>query len=711
MSADIVRRGNREVARLRCDWFAISASEDRVDHPSCQEPRIMRPIRLAASRRPGLSWIAAIVVPAVLVAGCGAASSANGSRPVVQTSTTVQGTVATLAAAGVATLANETAATPEVAVKGATVLSLTHWQVSNLAAEAAGHGGLTGAALDSVFPMPARSPDFADILGGWALTRGDPDEIAADGLLGNQGWKHPEGVVFPTEVLTLFVADALQHTTGAKGQTEPTGSTSAAASGAAMVQVPATRGSAVTAQNVSLATAPCSTVSNFVDGVLDRVFGLLKITAAEVGRYISGAFGGGVVGSIVSGLVSWGLSWFNRAVDLAEQAVKDLLKSLTQSFLNTLAIVIGGVAVIDMIRGYLKEWTAKVTPSPITNSFSVGSTAGNPGTFTVAIDTDAEIKDWPPQLVDCADKVGVQLPTLAKAGNPVTWQVFGQEPGLVTTGLTTGPLREDLTEELDYKTGWEKSDAGDTVLPTVTATVSVRRTEIENLRKLVTGYILGKVPGVLAGVVDPILEYFIELATKWLDTITAVTGTSTIVVSHHVPKPSSCQTNGKSIPAGTYAGAITAVVKTKMSLSLPSGTIPNAGSGSFPLKGKVSVTSNGRTVSGTMSLSGNGSSQVGLPGARQVHSKASGRFSGVISGPASSPVVTGTLGGSWASLDAPVINGSGSGSSHVRAGLHIIRASCTAISGDAVAMFAEFAAPVAQYISISGSGVWTAART
>ena len=29
----------------------------------------------------------------------------------------------------------------------------------------------------------------------------------------------------------------------------------------------------------------------------------------------------------------------------------------------------------------------------------------------------------------------------------------------------------------------------------------------------------------------------------------------------------------------------------------------------------------------------------------------------------------------------------------------------------AVAMFAQFAAPVAQYISISGSGVWTASRT
>jgi hypothetical protein len=50
-------------------------------------------------------------------------------------------------------------------------------------------------------------------------------------------------------------------------------------------------------------------------------------------------------------------------------------------------------------------------------------------------------------------------------------------------------------------------------------------------------------------------------------------------------------------------------------------------------------------------------------------------------------------------------------SSLVHAGLHVISASCASISGDAVAMFAEFAKAVAQYISISGSGVWTAART
>jgi hypothetical protein len=632
------------------------------------------------------------VVPAVVLAGC-AAGSSSAPKAAADPPITVQSTISTLAAAGVATVANESTATPETAVKGTAVMTLTHWQVSNLAAEAAGHSGMTGADLDAVLPMPSTFPDLADILGGWALTKGDPDEVAAAALLGNQTWTHPEGVVFPTEVLTLFVADALQHIHVATTPSSPVEST----------------------ENASLVTAPCSTVANFIDTVLDKVFSTLKITAAQVGQYISGALGGGVLGAIVGGLVSWGLSWFNRAVDLAEQAVKDVIKALSRQFLDALAVVIGGVAVIDMIRSYLKAWTAQVTPNPITNSFSVGSTAGNPGMFTVAIDTNAEVNDWPPQLVDCAGAVGVALPRLAKAGNPVSWKVFGQEPNLVFPGTETGPLRDDLTEALSYRTGWEKSDAGDTVLPTVTADVSVRRTEIENLRKLVTGYILGKVPGVLAPIVNPILTYFIELATKWIDTITAVTGSSTIVVSHHVPKPSpspaSCTSTGTAIPAGSYAGTIAATIKTKMTLSLPSGSIPNAGSGSLPLTGKVSVTSDGRTVHGTLSLSGKGVSQVGLPGARQVHSTDSGSFTGTISGPASSPVVNGTLAGEWASLDAPVINGSGSSSSRVRVGLHVTRATCTAIYGDAVAMFAQIAAPVAQYISISGSGNWVATRT
>jgi hypothetical protein len=47
----------------------------------------------------------------------------------------------------------------------------------------------------------------------------------------------------------------------------------------------------------------------------------------------------------------------------------------------------------------------------------------------------------------------------------------------------------------------------------------------------------------------------------------------------------------------------------------------------------------------------------------------------------------------------------------VHAGLYISRVSCASISGDVVAMFRDFAAPVAPYLTIGGSGTWTAARS
>ena len=127
--------------------------------------------------------------------------------------------------------------------------------------------------------------------------------------------------------------------------------------------------------------------------------------------------------------------------------------------------------------------------------------------------------------------------------------------------------------------------------------------------------------------------------------------------------------------------------------------------------GDVKVVSDGKQVSGTITLSGLGLSQVGLPGAVNVHSVDNGGLTGTISGSASSPVVDGTLSGSWASLDAPVINATGSADSPAHGSLHITRVGCDSISGDAIAMFAEFASSVAQYLTFGGSGTWTATRT
>lgn len=159
---------------------------------------------------------------------------------------------------------------------------------------------------------------------------------------------------------------------------------------------------------------------------------------------------------------------------------------------------------------------------------------------------------------------------------------------------------------------------------------------------------------------------------------------------------------------GHYAGPVKATLTTTMHLDVGGVTIAHAGGGTEVLKGIVRLASDGQSVTGSITMSGLGLSQVGVPGGVAVHSVDNGELTGRISGPASAPIVTGTLSGEWASLDAPVLNGSGSAENKFTAGLHVTSASCTSVSGDAIAMFAQIADPVRQYVTVGGSGSWTA---
>jgi hypothetical protein len=186
--------------------------------------------------------------------------------------------------------------------------------------------------------------------------------------------------------------------------------------------------------------------------------------------------------------------------------------------------------------------------------------------------------------------------------------------------------------------------------------------------------------------------------------------TTQIAASTSSAPPPSCNASGTTIPAGTYSGPIKATLTTQMHLSLPGASVPDAGGGTSAFNGDVKVVSDGKQVTGTITLSELGLSHVGLPGAANVNSVDDGGLTASISGPASSPVVEGTFSGEWASLDAPVINAKGSADTPLHGGLHITRVGCDSISGDAIAMFAEFASSVSQYLSFGGSGVWTATR-
>ena len=588
---------------------------------------------------------------------------------------------------------------------------------ANLAREASAGGGITGAALDAAVPMHGAAP-FSDIVGGWILVTKDPPALAAARLLGTQDWAHTNDIVFPYAVLEFFVGDVLQHI----AQPHTAAAVRGSGTGVVGAQLDAARQQA--APDLS---APCSTVANLFHTILDTVFNALKLDPSAVADWVSGKLGGGALGSIIGTAFGWLASAYNKAVELAKAATETFLSQLTAPVVNLLRLAIGAVATFTTIVSYLKHWSATVTADPPENSFSVTGGDKHTGSFTVSINKNDEIASWPPQLVDCAEVLDVPLPTLSRTGLPATWEILEPE-ALVTIDQPAGPpftgrLDDKLTSRLDYTAGSEDKkthDTGTLVTPPIHATVTVRRTEVDELRDLVTKFLSNQVPGILRPVVDPILSSYVELATKQLDALVGVDGSDSIIVSHHVPRPPKpkpvaktppCTANGTAIPVGSYSTTVGATIVTAMHIDIPGGPqIPNAGGGTQPMHGTISITSNGSSVRGTLSLAGSGTAHVGLPGAVNVHSNDAGHLTGTITGPATAPVFSGQATGEWASFDAPVLNGSGTSNSTVRTSLHITRVSCTAISGDIVALFQDLAKPVAQYLSISGSGAWTAPR-
>lgn len=474
-----------------------------------------------------------------------------------------------LASAGVVTIADESATAPQVPVTGTPVLTVTVWQVRNMALETQSHGGIVGASLDAQFPMGRDVPPLAFVIGAWAATGQDPIARSAARLLGTPDWRHADTVVFPLAALQLFVVDVLQHTTAtppgqstppdqgtapaqspAPDQTTPPGAAASVAPVSqsdddAIVSAVAPRlASARLLADVPAPQASCSGIASFVDGVLSSVFGALKVSPAEVSDWVSGKIGG-TVGVVLGTVAGFFAAFWNKAVEFAETTVRTVLSALTAPILNTLRSVIGALETITTVVSYLKRWTVPLTPDPTSNSFSVQGSAAHRGSVTATIDRQGETQDWPDLLTDCATTLGKPPPTLSSEGIPVTWTTVQQESGLVTVDrpaapATTGTLDANLSDHLDYTAGREdaKLAASPLVeLATVTITAQIRRTEIEQLSDLLISYLSANFPSILQPTIRAVLGSVFGWAKSKLDSITAVDGSTTVVISHHVPDP------------------------------------------------------------------------------------------------------------------------------------------------------------------------------
>lgn len=409
--------------------------------------------------------------------------------------------IAVLAHSGIATVATEGAISPVEAVSAGVGMRFTEAQVAAMAVAASNHSGITGSTLDDTVPVSKGEPPFSYLLAAWVSTGTSSGATAVRDLMGSQLWTDAPALVFPAIALPLFSADAMT----AVGVPPAAKSTAPAKTGDGPAQV---RGTALAA--MGLFSTPCSTVTNFIQEVLDTVFENLKLSAP------TGS-------SVVAKVGSFFVNLWDIAVSLAKTVVSGLTKAVGESVVRPIVAIAGAAATMAEVVSYIMPWSATVTAVP--SSVAMG---GNPGSFKAMVTSPLGIS-FPRVVQDCAQALHITLPSLTAKGAKATWTVAGP---ITPTSTTSPTLDAQGSNTLGYITGLVP--CAQKLLPPADergyATISVTRTGVSSLKTLVSNWVAGMV-GPAGALVKPVLEPLLDNILSKLDNLTQVHATGTVTVT------------------------------------------------------------------------------------------------------------------------------------------------------------------------------------
>lgn len=370
-------------------------------------------------------------------------------------------------------------------------LELWSYQVENMAREIDDGAGYLGVQLDELLGAPGGLP-FSYLLAGWLSTAPTPTAQQARSLIGDQPWEQAPSIVYPTAVLALFAADAVQAAGSVDASAMPT------------------------AQLASVAQSGiCSGLANFVNGVLDFIFESLKVEVDDDGFF-------GWLGTI-----------WNAAVDLARGVVEGLIELITAPIVAAISSALAVGWTLSMIASLLQPWNLELRPTNTLTRFAVGDGPNVQERVTATADPGYEF-EWPAAIEDCASVAGLRLPNPTDAeGSQIQWR----EKGFPEFGSVV-ELQDRLDAEneatVDWVTGREESDEGPELSGLVTIMAFVELRQIEELRAMVVNLITAQIPsGPLEGIVSAI---FSELTAPIFDALTdliRIKGATEIEVIYH----------------------------------------------------------------------------------------------------------------------------------------------------------------------------------
>lgn len=335
-------------------------------------------------------------------------------------------------------------------------------------------GGMEGADLDELVPMPPGAPPFSYLIAAWlseeSTTRATTARTWFPPVV---EWSSAQSIWYPRAALLLFVADAMEASIADFATPSPT--TSSAPSGLAPVESPGMAVAAVFSggpEAQALPQAPCSAVSGFFSRTINQIFSAVQLSPNFLAK-------GGVLGAI-SGFLA-GL--FNSAVALAKKALLTVIQSLTGPALRAIA---NGVAIVGVVSHY-SSYLLGVSMTMVASESPV-KLQGQDGSWFGLITANRPLEA---QLNDCLSALGQRpLPDLVREGAPISWReylpvkangytYFAPVLNYPLKGTVTAQAKERIV--IPWVAGTEQKSSKPVEIGTVSVRAEVARSEVTDL--------------------------------------------------------------------------------------------------------------------------------------------------------------------------------------------------------------------------------------
>lgn len=438
--------------------------------------------------------LAFVLILPMVATGCSTQTTVDNS---------VDTAIATVATGGVAVYDSYAAKAPIATIAGpVSAMRLTRWMMRNMVGQAKSGMGMTGAALDAFARKPAAkgTPSFSAFLGAWLIrAQGPLATYAASFMPTNTNYRHTANIVFPTLVVTLFIADAARpaHPRPATGfEWERLIAAPASAAGA------------------------CSTVTDFVSGVVDDVTKALQ------------AGGDGFFATL-----------WNIVVTTVINGVVSVIKVALAPVLNIIKTVASVLAMVTIITSSLQPWTVKVVADP--QKLTLLKTPID-GKFVATV-SGSDIP-WPDDLKDCSKTLaGVDLDSLTSTDAPVSWETSGQIPEHANVVDKQQTVAADKTATLTYRTvplDHEEQPECSTLQSSgnVFARATVVRQDVQRLQAALTKAALDQLPDFVQKLLLPSIQPWIDSMTQGFANLLAapVSGADAVQLMTDEKDPAKC---------------------------------------------------------------------------------------------------------------------------------------------------------------------------